>query len=199
MGDSIETAKTMIDNVHLMEFLTSMRKTNNGPLRILDPCYSKGGIKKVFKSINHQQRGIWDNGPFVHLVHLPNMCVGGTMEVNEANLPKFKRYKIDLILTNPPWSVDALAGVLGVMQDLARFKEVPLLFLIPFRCARTEPFRDIFKDQVLFMLICPRIKFQNQGWNHDSSLLTWYASNINAQPSVHWGSDPVRMSDGAKV
>jgi hypothetical protein len=187
MSDQIETSYSVFAQPGLMHFIRKKHRELGRTVRILDPCYGNGNIIKVFKQINQDE-----GHKLVHLIHRPEMCLHGSMEVNRKNLGHFKRFKIDLIVTNPPWSSDALAVVLSVMMELAQLKEIPLLFIIPWRSTRTHKFREIFAGKTLFTMSVEPAKFHACAWTMDTYTLTWFAHQVHRRPSKRWGSEPIR-------
>ena len=76
--DTIETSKPMID--FLLPLIKQLHaKLNGRHLRILDPFFSNGRVAEH-----------WAEYPWIDFVHDSNMTLGGSFEVNHANLQRFR-------------------------------------------------------------------------------------------------------------
>lgn len=157
--DSIETSKPMVD--FLLPLIKKLHaKLSGRHLRILDPFFSNGGVVKH-----------WAEYPWIDFVHDPNMTLGGSFEVNNANLQRFRDLKCDVVVTNPPWSAGALVKGLSVLLGL----DVPLVFLCPSRCKDTNSFNKAFHGLELSgQAKLPRtFRFEDQANMWDQGGLFW--------------------------
>jgi hypothetical protein len=165
--DEVETSHAQLAVPDLVSLFSDMRTLLGKPVVVLDPCYSKGAVKQHYTQ-----------PPFlglVTLIHEKEMSKDGSF--SEANLSKYKKLDFNIIVTNPPWSVSALIGVLSVLRDLALSKNVPLLFLLPNRCVCTAAFLSLFDGTTLRYIKIPDIPFHNSV-KKSSSELSWYGFNI---------------------
>lgn len=117
-------------------------------LTILDPCYCAGEQIKNFAGF-----------PNIKLIHMPEMTLSGSFEVNQWNMPRFLGLHFDLIFTNPPWSADCLNPLLTLLRSLASQKDVPFLYLIPGRCTRTQAYYSTMVGVRLVEWKLPSINF----------------------------------------
>jgi hypothetical protein len=187
MTDNVETTRAFFAQPELMRLIRRMFVRLGRPVRVMDPCYCQGNLINVINAINRDE-----GHKLILLIHRPTMSLGGSLEVNTNNLVKLKRFKVDLIMTNPPWSMHALCGVLNVLVELAQSKNIPLLFLMPWRCTRTRMFRELFKTKTLFTLMVEPQRFYGRPWTMDSSTLTWFACSMSKRPTAQWGTEPIR-------
>ena len=157
--DTIETSKPMID--FLLPLIKQLHaKLNGRHLRILDPFFSNGRVAEH-----------WAEYPWIDFVHDSNMTLGGSFEVNHANLQRFRDLKCDVVVTNPPWSAGALVQGLSILLGL----DVPLVFLCPSRCKDTNSFNKAFHGLELSgHAQMPRMfRFEDQADMWDQGGLFW--------------------------
>jgi hypothetical protein len=143
----------------------------NRRLKVLDPCYSRGTIKKHFAKYTS----------WIEFIHLPSMTLGGEMELNEGNLELFKSLDPDVVLTNPPFSKSPLAVVMENLLKLSDNLNIPVVFLLPSKRTETYTFSQICNGRTFYQQKVPQLNFdQYEGCNgaREKSNLWWFLLNF---------------------
>jgi len=173
-SDRIETSPSVIANV--MPLLDALRiELGKDVLTVLDPCFCTGQQTKNFAKY-----------PNLNLLHSPEMCPGGALEVCDANQPAFEEMKFDLILTNPPWSAENLCDVLSTLRKLSDAKSVPLLYLVPAWCVKAMSYYKLMGGTKLIQWDTPSLKFIDPTTGKErtvkgSNWCSWYGYNWTAK------------------
>ena len=173
-SDRIETSPSVIANV--MPLLDALRiELGKDVLTVLDPCFCAGQQIKNFAEY-----------PNLNLLHSPEMCPGGALEVCDANQPAFEEMKFDLILTNPPWSAENLCDVLSTLRKLSDAKSVPLLYLVPAWCVKAMSYYKLMGGTKLIQWDMPTLKFIDPTTGKErtvkgSNWCSWYGYNWTAK------------------
>jgi hypothetical protein len=170
-GDCIETSIDMIQSVIPMLFQYYKVHGFNRRMKVLDPCYSRGTIKKHFAKYSS----------WIEFIHHPEMTLGGEMELNEGNLELFKSLDPDVVLTNPPFSVKPLAIVMENLLKLSDNLNIPVVFLLPSKRVETYQFCEIAHDRTFSKNKIPQLNFdgyKNGTGCREKSNLYWFFLNF---------------------